>query len=114
MEKVAVHTLVDCDDFTSVLDEFRMDDGAQMLILHIDVHRFSPAVYKDIIADFCRFRHCTDAPLFAFEPSPDDAKWERFMSPLNFHYVGRAPFPDGMTRRFYISVPHHEQQDDRN
>ena len=105
MEKIAVHPIVDCDDYFACLDEFRMDDGGTMLVAHIDVHRYSPAVLRSLKKQFDKFRSSTSLPVFVFEPSPDDAKWERFVRYFNFQFCGRTIMNDGLSHRFFLSVP---------
>jgi hypothetical protein len=111
MEQLDRIVLVDNADFYACIDEFRID-GRQMLVIHITVHRSTPRVIKDIRKAFSLFRSCTDAPLFAFEPEPDDKKWERFVSSLNFSYCGTVSKAwDGRPRRFFLSVPNHGRKD---
>jgi len=91
-------------EYRAVIHELRDPEGTQMLVLHIDVHQFKPSVMKRMIHEFKTFRSCTDAPLFAIEPSPDDAKWHRFVSHLGFRYSSRVECTDGLTRRCYVST----------
>lgn len=107
MHFVTRHIISEHPEYFSCLDEFRMDDGGQMLLLHIDVDplRFSPAVMKRIRFEFAALRSCTRAPLFAFEPEPDDEKWERFVRIFGFQYGGRSHTADGTPIRFFISIP---------
>lgn len=90
------------------MDEYvRAGDGAQLLIMHIQVDslRFSPSVYKQILRDWRAFRACTDAPLVGIEDTPDDMKWERFVSRLGFKYSNqRIPLTDGSSLRVFVSV----------
>jgi len=95
------HELSVQPEYRSVLHELR-DGDQQMLVMHIDVHQFKPSVMKRMIREFTTFRSCTDAPLFAIEPSPDDAKWHCF-SHLGFRYSSRVECTDGLTRRCYVS-----------
>jgi hypothetical protein len=75
-----------------------------MLVMHIDVHQFKPSVMKRMIHEFTTFRSCTDAPLFAIEPSPDDAMWHRFVSRMGFRFSSRVECTDGLSRRCYVST----------
>lgn len=112
MEQLPRIVLVDRPEYFACVDQFIMPDGGEMNVIHITIHSFTPSVLKDIRRAFVAFRSCTDAPLFAFEPEPDDVKWERFVSSLGFSYRGVVPIAwDGKPRRFFTSVPHHARED---
>lgn len=101
-ELIKRHDLMDCAEFYSCVDEFDID-GARMLLMHVDVHRYVPSVLRRMRHAWTAFRNCTAAPLFAIEPSPDDAKWERFVTAFGFRFSSRVDYPDGSSRRVFIS-----------
>ena len=84
-------------EYRAVIHELR-DGDQQMLVMHIDVHQFKPSVMKRMIHEFKTFRSCTDAPLFAIEPSPDDAMWHRFVHRMGFRFSSRVECTDGLSR----------------
>jgi hypothetical protein len=104
-EFYAEHDLSKWPEYHSVLHELRDEHGNQMLTIHMDVDplRFSADVLKRMIAEFASLRSCTDAPIFAFEPKPDDDKWERFVSHMGFEFSSRAKCTDGLSRRCFVS-----------
>lgn len=102
------YPLVKCPEYESVLDEFRCDNE-QMLLMHIDVFRYSPSVRKRMDREWRCLRACTDALIFAIEPEPDDEKWERFVKPFGFVFSSRIPCTDGRSRRVFVSYPNGQQ-----
>jgi hypothetical protein len=99
------HTLSETPDYKSVLHEMRDEQGNQMLVIHMDTDpsTFAPSVLKRMVKEFYALRSCTDAPIFAIEPNPDDAKWERYVSHMGFEYSSRGVCSDGLTRRCFVS-----------
>src|SRR5688500_15171673 len=114
------HELSKWPEYHATLHELRDEQGQQMLVIHMDVDhlRFSPGVMKRIKAEFAALRACTDVPIFAFETTPDDHKFARFLS-----HVGLTPFmrvlcADGRSCRCFVSRKkinneHDKHQDDQ-
>lgn len=102
-EPYALHTLVDDDEYRSVLQELR-DGEQQMLLIHMDVFKFSPTVMKRMVRDFNALRQCTDTPIFAIEPTPDNGMWHRYVSHMGFEFSSHVDCTDGETRRCYVST----------
>lgn len=104
-EFFAEHELSKWPEYQSVLHELRDENNNQMLTIHMDVNplRFSPGVMKRMKAEFATLRECTDAPIFAFEDKPDDAKWQRYVSLMGFEYLSRVECTDGLSRRCFVS-----------
>lgn len=77
------------------IDEYGCGEQ-QMLLAHLRVSKFSPAIMKSILRDWRMFREKVSAPIFV---APHDEtgqpvdlkKWERFVSLLGF-----KPLPNGM------------------
>jgi hypothetical protein len=99
------HVLVDSPEYRSVLHELRDDDGRQMLAIHMDVNKetFGPKVLKHMEHSFRCLRECTDAPIFAIEDLPDDAKWQRYVERMGFEFSSRVECTDGQSRRCFVS-----------
>lgn len=104
-EFYAEYELANHPEYVSMLHELRDEHGAQMLAIHIDVDhdKFSPSVLKRMKHEFETLRSCIDAPLFAFEPHPDDAKWARFVRRMGFEFSSRVECTDGLSRRCFVS-----------
>lgn len=96
------YELSSSDDYRSMLHELR-DGDQQMMVIHMDVFKFNPSVMKRMIREFKALRSCTDVPIFAFEPSPDDAKWQRYVERIGFKYLMREACSDGHSRRCFVS-----------
>jgi hypothetical protein len=101
-EFFAEHELSINADYRSVLHELR-DGDKQMVAIHMDVFNFSPSVMKRMIREFAALRSCTDATIFAIEPHPDDAKWQRYVSHMGFEFSSRVDCTDGLSRRVFVS-----------
>jgi hypothetical protein len=117
MRLEATYEVISRPAYSATLDDFKGDNGEQMVLMHIEVEpsKFSKSVMQQLIDDWSTFRSVTDAPLYGIEPSPDDDKWERFVSLLGFQNTNsRVDCTDGQTRRLFVSLPtkdiHHERQ----
>jgi hypothetical protein len=97
------HELVSHPEYRSVLHELRDEHGNQMMVIHMDVDHFSPAVLKRMKAEFNALRSCTDTIIFAIEPNPDDGLWHRYVSHMGFEFSSHVECTDGHTRRCYVS-----------
>ncbi|MBR1173888.1 hypothetical protein JQ617_07980 [Bradyrhizobium sp. KB893862 SZCCT0404] len=102
-EFYAEYALSDAPEYEAVLHELRDEHEQQMMVMHIDVYHFAPSVLKRMKREFSALRSCTDANLFAIEPSPDDAKWQRFVTIMGFDFLCRVECTDGLSRRCYVS-----------
>jgi hypothetical protein len=97
------HPLVSHPEYSSVLHELRDEHDNQMLVIHMDVHKFSPSVLKRMMREFKVLRSCTNTPIFAFEPSPDDKKWEHYVELMGFSYLMIDKCSDSLSRRCFVS-----------
>jgi hypothetical protein len=99
------HELSKWPEYQSVLHELRDEHDNQMMVIHLDADpsTFAPSVLKRMVAEFAALRSCTDAPIFAIEPHPDDAKWQRYVSHMGFEYSSRVDCTDGLSRRCFVS-----------
>jgi hypothetical protein len=89
------------DYCTFGIDEYRTNEGHQMLLAHLDVHRWSHSTLKRIRHDWSTFRGCVTAPLFA-SPLTDDPKWHRFVIMMGWRPFSTVLCHDGIERPLYI------------
>lgn len=110
------HDVIKRETYWSDMDEYRDENGQQMLVLHIDVDptQFSPSVLKQVVQDWQLFRSILDAPIFVFEPNPNDEKWERFVAHMGFEYSSTVDCTDGHKRRCFISKKKNDGQQRQN
>lgn len=102
MKLVAHHVAHDNDDCTFELDEYRNEQGHQMLLAHLKVHRWSKNALKRIIRDWTVFRQHITAPLFA-TPMVDDERWRKFVTRTGWRPTGQMVLcQDGIERPLYI------------
>jgi hypothetical protein len=92
-------------EYHSVLHELRDEHGNQMLAIHMDTDpsSFAPSVLKRMVTEFRALRSCVDLPIFAFEPNPNDRKWERYVKRMGFEFSSRVECTDGLSRRCFVS-----------
>src|SRR5881227_833315 len=88
------------DYCTFALDEYRDAAGAQMLLAHLHVHKWTPAYLKRIKRDWALLRAAVSAPLYA-SPMTDDAKWHRFVSMMGWRPFSTVLCHDGIERPLY-------------
>jgi hypothetical protein len=97
----ARHLAHDTDYCTLELDEYRDAAGAQMLLAHLRVHKWSHSALRRIRHDWAAFRQCVQAPLFA-SPMGDDPKWHRFVTLMGWRPYSTVLCHDGIERPLYI------------
>lgn len=109
----AEHELSSSDEYRSVLHELRDEHGNQMLCIHMDVNaaHFKPSTLKRMQHEFACLRQCTDAPIFAIEDIPDDAKWARYVGHMGFEFSSRVECTDGHSRRCFVSNKKNKNDD---
>jgi hypothetical protein len=96
------HVAHDTDYCTFVLHEYRDEAGAQMLLAHLEVHRWSPSALRQIRRDWDVFRQAVRSPLFA-TPIEGDDKWVRFVTLMGWRPTGQHVLcHDGIERPLYI------------
>ena len=107
------HELSVQPEYRSVLHELRDEHDNQMLVIHMDAEpsTFAPSVLKRMMNEFSALRSCTEAPIFAIEPNPDDDKWERYVSHMGFEYSSRVECTDGLSRRCFVSKKKNNNDD---
>lgn len=91
-------TVINRPEYHFQVEELRNEDGAQMIMIHLDVNEWSKTVLKQLIAEFKAFRECTDAPLFCTSPA-SDTKWQKFISLFGWRYL--LDMADG--QKLYVS-----------
>jgi hypothetical protein len=100
------HLAHQTDYCTFELDEYRDEAGAQMLLAHLRVHKWSHSALKRIAHDWAAFRQCVQAPLYATPMlSPNDTaceKWARFVKKLGWRPYSTVLCHDGIERPLYI------------
>lgn len=112
----ARHTIISHPEYHAQLDDFSTPAGEQMVLMHIDVdhHKFGVATLKRLLDEWGAFRSVTEAPLYGIEPTPDDRKWERFVSLLGFKNTNsRVDCSDGQSRRLFVSLPKKDFKNER-
>lgn len=99
---VTRHRLLSYPEYWFELDEYRR--GAdQFLLAHLRFAKFSPSIFKRVLAEWRTFRACTYAPIFAIG-EVDDAKWKRFITHLGFEPAMEVVCVNGQQRRMYRNV----------
>ncbi len=101
MEPVARYLAHKTDDVTFQLEEYRDEQGHQMLLAHLDVHQWSLSALRRIKRDWALFRTIVTAPLFA-SPMQDDPKWVRFVTLMGWRPFSMVLCHDGIERPLYI------------
>jgi hypothetical protein len=101
MDLVKTHLAHQTDYCTFELDEYRDEAGAQMLLAHLRVHKWSAKYLKRIQNDWAVFRSIVTGTLFA-SPMTDDPKWERFVRMMGWRSFSTVLCHDGIERPLYI------------
>lgn len=97
---VARHTH-DTEDFLFELDEYRRDEGDQLLLAHIRAKRFNKEVLKQMLRQWRVLRTFVKCPIFA-SPQDDDDKWAKFVTLMGFKPFKQVLCHDGIERPLYI------------
>lgn len=108
LELLDSYEVISHPEYSAVLDDFGNADGDQMCLMHIDVDhtKFTPRVMKRLLHEWSVLRTVVTAPLYGIEDTPDDDKWERFVSLLGFQNTfTRVDCTDGCSRRLFVSAP---------
>ena len=115
-EFYAEHELSKWPEYHATLHELRDEHGQQMMVIHMDVDhlRFSPSVMKRIKAEFAALRECTDVPIFAFETSPNDHKFARFLAHVGLEPFMRGLCADGRSCRCFVSKKKNNNEHDQH
>jgi hypothetical protein len=100
-ELVARHIGRSTPDFIFEIDEYRNESGEERLVAHINVLRWSPAVFKRIKREWSLYRQVLTAPLYA-SPMDDSPRWQRFVTCLGFVPLTTVKCNDGLIRPMYI------------
>lgn len=108
MEMVAQHRAYHTSYATFDLDEYRDEQGQQMLLAHLAVHQWTPQSLKRIKRDWALFRSVVTAPLFASPPHKElDPKWVRFVTLMGWKPFSTVLCNDGLERPLYIHEVDH-------
>jgi hypothetical protein len=90
------------DDCTFLLDDYGDAEGRQMLLAHLEVHRWSRSALKRIARTWAIFRQHITVPLFA-TPKVDDEKWRKFVTRMGWRPTNQMVLcHDGIERPLYI------------
>jgi hypothetical protein len=95
------HLAHDTDYCTFELDDYRSDEGRQMLIAHLRVHKWSHSYLRRIAHDWAVFRQAVTVPLFA-SPMQDDPSWVKFVTLMGWRPYSTVLCHDGIERPLYI------------
>jgi hypothetical protein len=99
-ELVKRHRLYTSDDFWFEVDEYsRLGD--QLLIAHVRIVRWSPAVRRECHRVWNAFRACVTQPIFTLGIE-DDKKFERFVRSFGYRPFHNVTCENGETRRLFI------------
>lgn len=107
MKLLAQHIAHKTDYCVFEIDEYKNEEGKQMLLVHLRVLVWSRDTLRKIKHDWAVFRQAVKSPLYALPMlSPDDpecSKWKRFVElmgwkPLNILVCCN----DGLERPLYI------------
>ena len=101
--------LIDKAEYHFAVEEFQRA-GDRMVFLHLTIHQWTPAVYKEILRNWKLFRECVTCPLYAVGGAKDPATWERFVSRLGFKFLSNAVCENNAERRLFIHIK--EKQDE--
>ena len=91
----------DTKDFLFEIDEYRRDEGDQLLLAHIRVLKFSKDVLKEMLRHWRVLRSFVTAPIFV-SPQDDDEKWVKFVTLMGFKPFQQILCNDGASRPLYI------------
>ena len=94
-------TVVERPEYISEIGEYRRGED-QMVFLHMKIHKFSPRVLKQALADFKLLREFVTCPLYACGEVDDD-KFEKWCRLFGFQYLSTALCTDGKQRRIFIN-----------
>jgi hypothetical protein len=95
------HLAHQTDYCTFELDEYRTDEGHQMLLAHLRVHKWSPSYLRRIAHDWVVFRQAVTVPLFA-SPMVEHPSWVRFVTKMGWRPFSTVLCHDGIERPLYI------------
>jgi hypothetical protein len=95
------HLAHDTDYCTFELDEYRDEAGAQMLLAHLRVHKWSLHYLRRIAHDWAVFRQAVTMPLYA-SPMQDDPRWVKFVTLMGWRPYSTVLCHDGIERPLYI------------
>jgi hypothetical protein len=95
------HLAHDTDYCTFELDEYRDEAGAQMLLAHLRVHKWSAATLRRIKGDWSLFRQAVTTPLYA-SPMVEHPSWVRFVTMMGWRPYSTVLCHDGIERPLYI------------
>jgi hypothetical protein len=95
------HLAHQTDYCTFELDEYRTDEGHQMLLAHLRVHKWSHSYLRRIAHDWAVFRQAVTVPLFA-SPMVEHPSWVRFVTKMGWLPFSTVLCLDGIERPLYI------------
>lgn len=101
MKFVARHIAHKTDYCTFALDEYRDAAGAQMLLAHLHVHKWSPSFLRCIKRDWAAFRAVVTAPLYA-TPMVHEDRWVKFVTLMGWRPYSTVLCQDGIERPLFI------------
>jgi hypothetical protein len=103
MDFVKRHLAHDTDYCTFELDEYRDEAGAQMLLAHLRVHKWSPSYLRRIAHDWAVFRQAVTVPLYASPMQSEElTHWIKFVTLMGWRPYSTVLCHDGIERPLYI------------
>lgn len=100
---------IDKPEYRFTIEEFRCNED-QMVFMHLEVHKWSPSVAKEILRNWKLFRQCVRCPVFAYGGEGSVEKWVRFVSLLGFKFLTNIICENGEHRRLFV---HYKQEEER-
>jgi hypothetical protein len=110
-KQVSNHIICKRPEYIFELDEHRNGD-AQMIFVHVTVHKWSKSTLKEMLSVFRTFRECVTCPLYAVGEVDDD-KWASFVSLFGFRpLLDQVVCINGERRRLFVHLKQ-EQKNER-
>lgn len=97
------YTAHETRDYSFELEEWRDDDGNQMLFVHLLVTFWSPSILREMFSVFAKFREAVTCPLYALNHE-EDARWEKFISLFGFKYLTNMLCENGESCRLFMNT----------
>lgn len=97
------YTAHETPEYRFDLDEYRDDDGKQMLFVHLAVTRSSPSTFREMRDVWSKFREVVTCPIYALGPDEDD-KFANFVRLFGFKPLSDVICENGEQRRLFLNT----------
>jgi hypothetical protein len=92
--------VINKDEYRFTVEEFKRGED-QMVFLHIDILKWTPSVFKELLRNWKFFREHVTCPLFAYAGA-DQETWEHFVTRLGFRFFQDVVCENGALRRLFV------------